>query len=303
MKILRTPDERFVNLPGFAFEPHYVEVRGLRMHYLDEGQGDPILCLHGEPSWCYLYRKMVPILAREQRVVAPDLVGFGRSDKLAEKSDYTYAMHHDMLVAFIEALDLRRITLVCQDWGGLLGLPIAAAMADRFARLVIMNTGLPTGDPPQTEAAKKGAAAFAAWRSFAERTPDLPVGFIIKGATKSQPSAEILAAYEAPYPDASYKAGAAKFPLLVPVTPQDEAAPVMKRAREALRQWTKPALVMFSDSDPITAGGDEFFRRLIPSAKNEPEITIRDAAHFLQEDKGEEIAENIRQFIARRPVS
>ncbi|HEY1599113.1 MAG TPA: haloalkane dehalogenase [Pirellulales bacterium] len=303
MKTLRTPDERFENLPGFDFAPHYVEVNGLRMHYLDEGTGDPILCLHGEPSWCYLYRKMVPILALEHRVVAPDLVGFGRSDKPAERSAYTYAMHHDAVVGFIEALDLRRITLVCQDWGGLLGLPIATEMPDRFARLVIMNTGLPTGDPPQTEAAKKSAAAFAAWRGFAERTLDLPIGFVIKGATKSNPSAEILAAYEAPYPDATYKAGAAQFPLLVPVAPGDEAVPAMKRTREALRQWTKPALVMFSDSDPITAGGDEFFRRTIPSAKDEPAVTIRDAAHFLQEDKGEEIADHIRQFLARRPVT
>ncbi len=303
MKTLRTPDERFKNLPGFPFEPHYTEVRGLRIHYLDEGRGDPILCLHGEPSWCYLYRKMVPILVREHRVVAPDLVGFGRSDKPVDRADYTYAMHHDVMADFIQTLDLKRITLVCQDWGGLIGLPLAVEMQDRFARLVIMNTGLPTGDPPQTEAAKKSAAAFAAWRSFAEHAPDLPVGFIIRGATKSQPSQEILAAYEAPFPDATYKAGAAKFPLLVPVAPEDEAAPAMRRTREALKNWTKPALVMFSDSDPITAGGDEFFRRTIPSAKQEPEVTIRDAAHFLQEDKGEEIAEQVRQFIARRPIA
>jgi haloalkane dehalogenase len=299
MKTLRTPDERFTNLPGYSYAPHYVEVKGLRMHYLDEGQGDPILCLHGEPSWCYLYRKMVPTLSREHRVVAPDLVGFGRSDKPTERSDYTYAFHHDTVAGFIEALDLRRITLVCQDWGGLIGLPLAVEMADRFAALVIMNTGLPTGEAPQTEAAKKSAAAFAAWRGFAETMTDLPVGFVIKGATKSKPSDEIVAAYEAPFPDATYKAGAAKFPLLVPIAPTDEAAPAMQRTREALAKWNKPALVMFSDSDPITAGGDEFFRRLIPTAKNEPAITIRDAAHFLQEDKGEEIAENIRQFLAR----
>ncbi len=232
-------------------------------------------------------------------MVAPDLVGFGRSDKPAERSDYTYALHHDAVAGFVEALDLKRITLVCQDWGGLLGLPIATEMPDRFRALVIMNTGLPTGEPPQTEAAKKSAAAFAAWRGFAERMTDLPVGFVIKGATKSNPSEEIIAAYEAPFPDASYKAGAAMFPLLVPIAPTDEASPVMVKTREALKQWHKPALVMFSDSDPITAGGDEFFRRIIPTAKDEPAVTIRDAAHFLQEDKGEEIAENIRQFLAR----
>ncbi len=299
MKILRTPDERFRNLPGYSFEPHYVDVDGLRMHYLDEGKGDPILCLHGEPSWCYLYRKMVPILSREHRMVAPDLVGFGRSDKPAERSDYTYSLHHDTVTGFIKALDLQRITLVCQDWGGLIGLPIATEMPERFKALVIMNTGLPTGEAPQTEAAKKSAAAFAAWRGFAERMTDLPVGFVIKGATKSNPSDEIIAAYEAPFPDASYKAGAAKFPLLVPIAPTDEASPVMQKTREALKQWNKPALVMFSDSDPITAGGDEFFRRTIPTAKDEPAVTIRDAAHFLQEDKGEEIAEQIGQFLAR----
>ncbi len=238
MKTLRTPDERFQSLPGFPYAPHYVDVRGLRMHYVDEGQGDPILCLHGEPSWSYLYRKMIPTLSRKSRVIAPDLVGFGRSDKLAERSDYTYAMHHDMVAGFITALDLKRITLVCQDWGGLLGLPLATEMPDRFARLVIMNTGLPTGDPPQSPAAEASAAAFLAWRNFAAKTADLPVGFIIKGATKSQPSAEILAAYEAPYPDASYKAGAAQFPLLVPISPDDEAVPVMKKTREALRHWT-----------------------------------------------------------------
>ncbi|MBI2823587.1 MAG: haloalkane dehalogenase [Planctomycetia bacterium] len=303
MKTLRTPDDRFKNLPGFPFAPHYVDVNGLRMHYVDEGKGDPILCVHGEPSWAYLYRKMVPILAHEHRVVAPDLVGFGRSDKPAERSDYTYALHHDALVAFIKAVDLRRITLVCQDWGGLLGLPIAVEMPERFARLVIMNTGLPTGDPPQGAAAQASAAAFLAWRTFATRSNDLPVGFVIKGATKTPLSPEVIAAYDAPFPDASYKAGAIAFPLLVPISPDAEAAPVMKRTREALKNWTKPALAMFSDGDPITAGGDEFFRRLIPSAKDEPEITIPGAGHFLQEDKGEEIAEHIRQFLARRPVS
>jgi len=300
MQILRTPDERFQNLPDFAFAPHYVEVTGMRMHYLDEGRGEPILCLHGEPSWCYLYRKMLPTLTARHRVVAPDLIGFGRSDKPAQKSDYTYAMHHDALSAFILALDLQRITLVCQDWGGLLGLPLAVEMPERFARLVIMNTGLPTGDAPQGQASQASNAAFMAWRNFAAGSKDMDVGRVVQGAVKSKLSDAVVAAYNAPFPAASYKAGAHQFPLLVPVSPDAEAAPIMRRTREALKSWTKPALVMFSDSDPITAGGDRFFRQLIPSATNEPEIVIQHAGHFLQEDKGEEIAQHVSEFLKRR---
>jgi haloalkane dehalogenase len=296
MKILRTPDERFANLPDFPYAPHYVDVGGgMRMHYIDEGSGDPILCLHGEPSWCYLYRKMIPILKDKHRVVAPDLIGFGRSDKPSEKSDYTFAMHHDALVALIEKLDLRRITLVCQDWGGLLGLPIATEHPDRFARLVIMNTGLPSGDGPPS-------AAFLAWRAFAATQKDMDIGRLIERASKTKLSPAVVAAYNAPFPDATYKAGAHEFPLLVPISPDAPAVPAMRRAREALKSWSKPVLVMFSDGDPITGGGDRWFRKTIPSAANEPEIVIKGAGHFLQEDKGEEIAQHIRDFLERRPT-
>lgn len=296
MKTLRTPDERFRDLADFPYEPHYVEVLDrLRMHYVEQGRGDPILCVHGEPSWCYLYRNMIPALSQHGRVLAVDLVGFGRSDKPLGKETYTYALHHDALAEFIKKLDLKRITLVCQDWGGLLGLPIAAEMPERFARLVIMNTGLPVSG-------KSPSPGFSAWRAFAERTTDMDVGRVLQGATVTELSPQVLAAYNAPFPDASYKDGVHQFPLLVPITPDAEALPHMRAAAERLKSWNKPALVMFSDKDPVTAGGDVFFRQLIPTAADEPEITIRDAGHFLQEDKGEEIAAHIVSFIQRRPL-
>lgn len=297
MNVVRTPDERFGHLPGFDYAPRYVQATPeLRMHYVEQGQGDPILCLHGEPSWCYLYRKMIPTLEKVGWVIAPDLIGFGRSDKPVEREAYTYAMHYQSLASFVVQLDLRRITLVCQDWGGLLGLPLAAEMADRFARLVIMNTGLPISGKPLSP-------AFMAWRAFAARTGDMNVGEVLQRGTVTQLSPEVVAAYDAPFPDATYKAGAVVFPTLVPVSEDAEALPAMRQAAQALQSWRKPALVLFSDQDPVTAGGDQFFRQLIPTAADEPQITIRGAGHFLQEDKGEEIAEQIVTFIRRRPIA
>lgn len=303
MPVIRTPDERFSDLPDFPYAPHYVEVGGMRMHYVDEAlpgadTQELFLCLHGEPTWSYLYRKMIPTLSARGRVVAPDLIGFGRSDKYTERSEYSFQMHRDMLAKFVEALDLRKITLICQDWGGLIGLRVAAELPDRFARLVIMNTGLPTGDEPMSE-------GFRRWREFAEKSDDLPVGFIMQrtliGGADADP--RVIAAYEAPFPDTRYKAGAMMFPLLVPVTPDDPGSPGMRNARAVFSKWNKPVQVMFSDSDPITRGGDRFFRHLIPSAKEQPEITIQGASHFLQEDSGEEIARHIVEFVNRTPLA
>ncbi len=298
MPVIRTPEERFHDLPGFPFQPHYVEVNRMRIHYVNEGAGEVILCLHGEPSWSYLYRKMIPILSQNHRVVAMDFIGFGRSDKYTERDEYTFQMHCDTLVGFIDALSLRQITLVVQDWGGLIGLRVASEMPERFARLVIMNTGLPTGDEPMGK-------AFMRWRQLAASVPDLAIGQVIAlgMAHSDQIAPEVMAAYESPFPDVTYKAGAMVFPLLVPVTPDDPGSAGMRQAREVLSKWEKPAFVMFSDRDPITRGGDKFFRALIPTAQDQPEVVIEDTGHFLQEEKGEEIAQHIVDFIARTPRS
>ncbi len=297
MSVVRTPEERFAALPDFPYAPHYVDIKGVRVHYVDEGTGECILCLHGEPSWSFLYRKMIKIMSAKHRVVAMDFIGFGKSDKFADRDAYTVKMHKETLEDFIRSLNLERITVVVQDWGGLIGLSAVADMPDRFARLVIMNTGLPIGTSKMSE-------AYMEWRKFTANNPDLPISQSMRNgmAHPEKITKEILAAYDAPFPDVSYKAGAAKWPLLVPISPDDEAVPDMRHAREVLSKWDKPALVMFSDGDPITRDGDKFFRSLIPTAKEQPEIVIKDAGHFLQEEKGEEISKHILDFIARTPV-
>jgi haloalkane dehalogenase len=288
LDVYRTPDERFSGLPGFDFEPHYVQADGLRLHYLDEGEGDPIVCFHGEPTWSYLYRKMIPpLVAAGHRVIAPDYAGFGRSDKPTDRSWYTYDRHVDLMTGLLDEVGVRDATVVVQDWGGPIGLRWATDNPDRVARLVIMNTGLFAGQVNE---------AFMAWRNFAERNPDLPIGFVIQGATKTDVPQEVIDAYEAPWPDARCKAGPAQFPMLVPITEDAPGVAEMNGARDRLREWEKPALVCFSDSDPIfTPKAGQRFVDLIPGARDL--VVIEGAAHFLQEDKGEQIAGEINRFL------
>ena len=298
MEVLRTPDDRFANLPGFPHDPRYMEVApGLRMHYVDDGptDADPVLLLHGEPSWSYLYRKMVPpIVASAHRTIAPDLIGFGRSDKPAAREDYSYQAHVDWVYAFIERTDLRNITLVCQDWGGLIGLRIAAEHPDRFARIVAANTFLPTGDNPPGE-------AFLRWQRFSQESPEFDIGRIIQGGTVTELPPSVVAAYDAPFPDDTYKAGARVFPALVPTSPDDPASGPNRAAWEVLEKWEKPFLTAFSDSDPITRGADRVFHSRVPGCEGQPHTTIEGAGHFLQEDKGEELARVIVDFIKATP--
>ncbi len=296
MNILRTPEERFLNLPGYDFEPHYIDISDMRMHYVDEGPADsaPVLLLHGEPSWSYLYRTMIPPIARAGlRAIAPDLIGFGKSDKPADPSDYTYERHVAWMKAFLENLDLRNITLVCQDWGSLIGLRLAAENEERFDRIVLANGGLPTGGGEMP-------TVFRIWRAFARFSPWFPIGRIVQSGTVSELSAEVVAAYDAPFPDASYKAGTRAFPRLVPTTPNDPAAPANRAAWDVFRNWQKPFLTSFSNRDPITRGLDKAFIERVPGANNQPHTTIRNAGHFLQEDKGPEFARVIIDFIKRQ---
>jgi haloalkane dehalogenase len=301
VKILRTPDERFVGLPDFPFEPHYVEVPAgdgegtLRVHYLDEGPPDAtesVLLLHGEPSWSFLYRKMVPPLAAAGlRVVVPDLVGFGRSDKPASREDYTYARHVAwMRAALFDRLDLSGVTLVAQDWGGLIGLRLVAEHGDRFRRVVAANTGLPTGDTDLGE-------AFLAWQRFSQETPELPVGTIVATGCTTKPGRDVIAAYDAPFPDESFKEGARQFPVLVPTRPDDPAAAANRSAWEVLGRFEKPFLCAFSDADPITKGADQQFLARVPGTNGQRHATIRGGGHFLQEDRGAELAGVVIGFV------
>jgi len=299
MQTLRTPDDAFADLPDFPFAPHYVEVDDgeggtIRIHHLDEGPADaaPVLLMHGEPTWSYLYRHVIPgLVDAGHRVIAPDLVGMGRSDKPTEQSDHTYARHVEwMRQALFDRLDLRDITFFGQDWGSLVGLRLVALDPDRYARVAIGNGGLPTGHGPASE-------AFLAWQKFSQETEHFPVGGIINGGCTSDLAPEVIAAYDAPYPDDSYKAAVRVFPSLVPTSSDDPATPDQEAAWRVLEQFERPFLLCFSDSDPITKGGDAPFRAKVPGAQGQAHTTIEGGGHFLQEDRGPELARVLAEFI------
>ncbi|MFX1489474.1 MAG: haloalkane dehalogenase [Promethearchaeota archaeon] len=297
MELLRTPDERFKNLPNFPYQPNYIEVDGIRIHYVDEGPKDAevVLLMHGEPSWSFLYRHMIPILVKAGlRTIAPDLVGFGRSDKPTKQEDHTYAKHVKWISELVNKLDLKMITLFSQDWGSLIGLRVAIENQERFNRIVLSNGGLPTGEQGMNE-------AFLTWRKFSRESPNFDVGRLIQGATTTNLTKDIIDGYDAPFPDDTYKAGARILPSLVPISVEDPEHKANKKASEQFLQWEKPFLTCFSDSDPITRGGDRFWKNNIPGAKGQNHTTIENAGHFVQEDKGPELANLIIEFIKNNP--
>ncbi len=298
MEVLRTPDEYFEDLDGFDFEPHYAQsTGGIRIHYLDEGprSGPVALLMHGEPSWCYLYRKMIPTLVSHGiRCVAPDLVGFGRSDKPTRSADYSYQNHVEWMASLVfGALALEDVTLYCQDWGGLIGLRLVGEKPNIFSRVVVSNTGLPTGDHPPTE-------AFLSWQRYSQESPELPVGAIVSRGCKTPLAQSVVRAYDAPFPDDSYKVGARVFPALVPTSTEDPARKANLAAWEVLERFERPFVCAFSDSDPITRGWERAFLGRIPGTKSQPHRTIEGAGHFLQEDQGPAIAEFLVELIAQR---
>jgi haloalkane dehalogenase len=297
-----TPEESFADVPDYDYEPHYVTIDGApgspEMAYVDtdpDGEAEEtFLCLHGEPTWGFLYRKMIPTLAERGRVVVPDALGFGRSDKYTDREAYDYRLHYDAAEEFIETLDLTDVTLVCQDWGGLIGLPVAMNNQERFARIVPMNTDCPTGTAEMAD-------EWYDFRDFVETTDPLPLGMLIQNATATELSDTELAAYEAPYPEEELKAGAREWPDMVPRADGGDGGDITSAAREKLGEWEKPAFVLFADSDPITHGARDPLRELIPTADEQPDTWIEGAMHFLQEDAGEEIAAEIVDFVDRTP--
>jgi haloalkane dehalogenase len=297
IRYLRTPDARFEDLPDFPYAPRYARVPGgLRMHFVDEGprDGAVVVLLHGEPSWSFLYRSMIPILVAERhRVVAPDLIGFGRSDKPVDRAAHTYQRHVQWTQSLLfDHLDLRDVTLFAQDWGGLIGLRVVAEHPGRFARIAVANTGLPTGDHAPS-------AAFLNWRRISQEMPEFQAGRVVQGGSVRALAPQVVAAYDAPFPDSTYQAGPRVMPVLVPIAPDDPAADANRAAWQVLRSWTKPFVTFFSDGDPVTAAWAEPLRANVPGARNQPHQTIADAGHFVQEDKGEELARLISSFVQR----
>lgn len=290
--IIRTPESRFNNLPDYHFSSHYMEVEmGLRLHYLDEGnkKNPTVLLLHGEPTWSYLYRKMIPILSKGGfRVVVPDLIGFGKSDKPVATSSYTYQNHLDWMTTFIQSLDLQNVLLFCQDWGGLLGLRLITEMEDRFSMVIASNTILPAGQIPMPE-------SFLKWREYSQHSQSFNIGKVINSGTVTPLSEDVIAAYNAPFPSEEYKSGARIFPSLVPIDYDDAECIKNRAAWEKLKKWEKPFLTIFGDKDDIMRGAEKIFQKLVPGTQNQNH-TILHAGHFIQEDKGEELAESIIAF-------
>jgi haloalkane dehalogenase len=333
MKVLRTPDERFQNLPGYPFAPHYTDVPdgdggNLRIHHIDEGprDGQIVLCMHGQPSWSYLYRHMIPVLSEAGlRVLAPDLVGYGRSDKPTAREDYSYQRQVDWLTAWLSQNDVQGATLFGQDWGGLIGLRMATENPERFARIVVANTGMPTPGPvpqeridevrdfrdnhpeltmEQVMAAlgnpdpKKPELTFAHWQKWCWENQDIPVGLMIMGTIDGRSlSGEEIAAYDAPFPDPSFKMGIRAMPSQVPTFPDDPSVAANRRGWEVLAKWDKPLLCAFSDNDPVSGGGDIRFRKEVPGAQGQPHVQIKGGGHFLQEGRGEELAGIVVNFV------
>jgi haloalkane dehalogenase len=298
MLVLRTPDDRFQDLPGWTFEPRYLTVidpdgSALRIHYVDEGprDGTPVLLMHGEPSWAYLYRNIIPgLVAKGYRVLAPDLIGFGRSDKPGARKDYTYERHVTWMSDWLTALDLKGTVLFCQDWGGLIGLRLVAAFPERFAAVAVANTGLPTGSGM--------SEGFENWLKLSQSIPQMPIGMLLNGGSARQLSDAEIAAYDAPYPDETYKEGARQFPTLVPVTPDHASVAENKAAWAVLEAFDKPFITAFSDGDPITRGGEAPFQARVPGAKGQPHVTLA-GGHFLQEDSPAEIVDLLDSLAKR----
>ena len=299
MRILKTPDERFAGLADWPYAPRYATVvdadgTAMQLHYVDEGtpDGPVVLLMHGEPSWAYLYRKVIAALAAAGcRVIAPDLIGFGRSDKPADRNDYTYERHVEWTSQWLAQLDLADITLFCQDWGGLIGLRLVAAHPEQFAGVVVGNTGLPVGNGL--------SEGFEAWLNFSQSVPTLPIGFILNGGCARDLSSEEIAAYEAPFPDESYKEGARQFPKLVPITPSHASVAENQAAWSVLERFDKPFITAFSDGDAVTRGGEATFQARVPGAQGQPHVTLH-GGHFLQEDSPAEIAAVLEGMIQRR---
>ncbi|MEI6027952.1 MAG: haloalkane dehalogenase [Betaproteobacteria bacterium] len=295
---LRTDESCFSQVPDFPYTPHYLEVGGLRVAYIDEGLRDApaVLLMHGEPTWSFLYRKMIPVLlAAGCRVIAPDLVGFGRSDKPTRAADYSYLNHVLWMSAWLEAMDLRSLTLFCQDWGSLIGLRMVAAAPQRFDRVALGNGGLPTGLDPVPR-------AFKIWRAFARYSPWFPIGRIVRAGCANGLTPQEVAAYDAPFPTSRHRMGARLFPRFVPTTPTDPERHRNEQAWEVFKRWDKPFLTLFSNRDPVTRGGHRVWHARVPGAQGQPHPVIRGAGHFLQEDKGTEVAQALAAFIAATPL-